>query len=85
MATSSSASAQTSISKTDGVCGGSACIRNTRIPVWLLIGWRQRGLDDHRILEMYHTLTPADLAAAWQYYEARREEIDREIRENEET
>ena len=28
------------ITKTAGVCGGDACIENTRIPVWLLVSLR---------------------------------------------
>lgn len=31
------------IRKTSGVCGGYACVRNTRIPVWTLVSLRQQG------------------------------------------
>ncbi|HLW67594.1 MAG TPA: DUF433 domain-containing protein [Gemmataceae bacterium] len=37
------------VRKTPGVCGGDACIRNTRIPVWLLVAWMKDGLNDERI------------------------------------
>ena len=30
------------IQKIPGVCGGHACVRNTRIPVWTLVSLRQR-------------------------------------------
>ncbi len=36
------------IQKTPGVCGGDACIRNTRIMVWLLVSLKRQGAsDDH--------------------------------------
>lgn len=34
------------IEKTPGVMGGDACIRQTRIPVWLLVSLRQQGASD---------------------------------------
>ena len=72
------------ISKTPNVCGGSACIRATRIPVWSLVVWRTQGATDQRLLEMYPTLTQDDLTAAWDYHTAHRAEIDRDIQGNEE-
>jgi uncharacterized protein (DUF433 family) len=67
------------ISKTPNVCGGSACVRTTRIPVWSLVEWRAQGLLDQRLLEMYPSLTREDLLAAWDYYRAHRDEIDEDI------
>jgi hypothetical protein len=32
------------IEKTLNVCGGDACIRDTRIPVWLLVSYQKQGL-----------------------------------------
>jgi uncharacterized protein (DUF433 family) len=72
------------IQKTANVCGGDACIRNTRITVWGLVNYRRLGMPDAEILASIVGLTPADLTAAWDYYEHNREEIDRNIRENEE-
>jgi uncharacterized protein (DUF433 family) len=72
------------ISKKPDRCGGDACVRETRIPVWVLVGYRRLGMSDAKILEAYPTLTPADLHAAWDYASANAEEIDRAIRENEE-
>lgn len=37
---------QRTIQVTPGVCGGQPCIRNTRIPVWTLVAFRQQGTDD---------------------------------------
>lgn len=71
------------IEKTPGVCGGDARIANTRIPVWLLVGYRKDGVSDQKILDLYPQLTHADLAAAWWYYAEHREEIDVSIQEQE--
>jgi uncharacterized protein (DUF433 family) len=72
-----------SIEKTPGICGGDARIANTRIPVWLLVGYRKDGMTDQRLLETYPALTLNDLAAAWWYYAEHREEIDQTIHEQE--
>ena len=71
--------AQSWIEKTPDVCGGDACIRHTRITVRMLVEYRQEGLSDSQLLEWYPSLTPADLAAAWEYYERNREEIEAAI------
>jgi uncharacterized protein (DUF433 family) len=71
------------IRKTPNVCGGSACIRNTRIPVWSLVAWRDQGVNDQRLLEMFPTLSADDLRAAWTYYISNRDEIDQDIKSNE--
>ena len=72
------------IQKTPGVCGGDACIRNTRITVHGLVHYRQLGFSDERILQLIQGLTPDDLAAAWDYYARHPEEINEAIRLNEE-
>ena len=72
------------IQKTPGVCGGDACIRNTRIPVWLLIAWMKDGLPDQRIREHHPDVTQADLDSAREYYAGNQGEIDEAIRANEE-
>ena len=73
---------QCHITKTPGVCGSSACIGHTRITVWGLVEWRRLGLTDEQILKSIQGLTPADLAAAWEYYEQNPDEIDQAIRQN---
>jgi uncharacterized protein (DUF433 family) len=70
---------QNPIQTTPGVCGGQARIRNTRIPVWTLVAYRQQAAPDEELLTNYPGLTEADLSAAWHYYEQNREQIDREI------
>jgi uncharacterized protein (DUF433 family) len=67
------------IEKAPGVCGGDARVRRLRIPVWSLVEARQGGLSDSRLLECFPLLTAADLAAAWEYYELNKEEIDQAI------
>jgi uncharacterized protein (DUF433 family) len=72
------------ISKTPDVCGGDACIRRMRIPVWLLVEMRQRGATDAEFFNNYPLITPADLAASWEYYARNKEEIDEAIRQEQE-
>ena len=72
------------ISKKLDRCGGDACIRDSRIPVWVLVGLRQLGASEGAILEAYPSLTTADLQAAWEYASAHAAEIDQAIRENDE-
>mgnify|MGYP006275413813 CR=1 FL=1 len=72
------------ITKTPGVCGGDACIGNTRIPVWSLVIDRRLGMSDARILEAFPQLTAADLVNAWAYADAHLEEIEQAIKENDE-
>ena len=43
----------TGIERTPGVCGGDACIAGTRIPVWVLEGFRRLGWTDATILASY--------------------------------
>lgn len=73
------------IQKTPGLCGGDACIRNTRTPVWSMVAARRLGVSDEQLLRYFVTpLTADDVEAAWLYYHRHREEIDNDIRENEE-
>jgi uncharacterized protein (DUF433 family) len=56
------------IRKTPGVCGGRACIRKTRMPVWLLFRMWNKKLTDQEILKSYSdTLTQEDLDEARSY------------------
>ena len=71
------------IEKTPGVCGGSACIVRTRIPVWVLEQARRLGTSEADLLRSYPTLRAADLANAWAYVQLRRAEIESQIRANE--
>jgi uncharacterized protein (DUF433 family) len=72
------------IQKTPGVMGEEACIRKTRIPVWLLVSYRRQGATDAHILEGHPDLSAADLANAWAYADAHFDEIETAILEQEE-
>ena len=73
-----------SITRRPDRCGGDACVRDTRIPVWVLVNYRRLGAPDGEILRAYPSLTSSDLEAAFAYADAHADEIDRAIRENEE-
>lgn len=75
---------QSWIKKTPDVCGGDACIRNTRITVWGLVLSRKLGTPEVSILENIVGLTADDLQVAWEYYRHNAAEIDEAIRLNEE-
>lgn len=74
----------TGIKKMIGVMGGDACIRNTRIPVWLLVNYRRLGATDTDILQDYPDLNAADLINAFAYAEAHSHEIEMAIRRQKE-
>ena len=67
-----------------GVCGGAPCIVRTRIPVWVLVQAKQLGTGEADLLRCYPTLRAEDLAHAWAYFRTHRDELEQQIRENEE-
>jgi uncharacterized protein (DUF433 family) len=71
------------IQKTPDVCGGDACIRNSRIMVWLLVAWRKSGWTDKEFFYNYPSLTTEDLKASWEYYRLHPDEIEEAIKLNE--
>jgi uncharacterized protein (DUF433 family) len=72
------------IESTAAVCGGDARIAGTRIPVWTLEHYRRLGLTEAQILVAFPALRATDLVNAWSFVADHCEEIDRQIRENEE-
>jgi uncharacterized protein (DUF433 family) len=72
-----------SVVSTPDVCGGSPRLIRTRIPIWVLQQMRELGFSDSKILESYPTLTAGDLVQAWGYVATHKEQIDKEIEENE--
>jgi uncharacterized protein (DUF433 family) len=72
------------IEKTNSVMGGVACIRQTRIPVWLLEQMRRQGVSEAEILRNYPNLTAQDLANAWDFVSLYQAEIEAQIQANEE-
>lgn len=75
--------AHTGIESTADVCGGEPCIVRTRIPVWVLEQAKRLGTSEADLLRAYPTLRAEDLANAWAYVRGHRQEIDRQIEENE--
>ena len=71
------------IDSNPNVCGGEACIVRTRIPVWLLEQARRLGTSEAELLRSYPSLRAEDLANAWAYVRIHRQEIERQIAENE--
>ncbi len=65
-----------------GVCGGEPCIVRTRIPVWVLEQARRTAVSEADILKSYPTLRAEDLANAWAYVRGHRDEIEQQIRDN---
>lgn len=70
------------ITKTQGVCGGEACIARTRIPVWLLVESHRQGVREAQMLNDYPHISAADLVNAWAYAQAYPDEIEAAIGRN---
>jgi uncharacterized protein (DUF433 family) len=66
------------------VCGGEPRIVRTRIPVWILEQMRRQGISESDILRSYPSLRAEDLVNAWNYVDTHKEEIESQIRDNEE-
>jgi uncharacterized protein (DUF433 family) len=49
------------------VCGGQPCIRDTRIPVAVVLDGLAEGLTFQEVIVHYPSLTPEDVAAAIGY------------------
>jgi uncharacterized protein (DUF433 family) len=73
------------IESSPDVCGGEARILRTRIPVWVLEQARRLGGSEAELLQAYPTLRAVDLVNAWSYVRNHRNEIEGQIRENEES
>ena len=71
------------IRKTPGVCGGRACVGRTRIPVWLLVAFLNDGLSEQSLLQSYPQLNPDHIRLVRDYYRRQKDEIDRDIQEEE--
>ena len=71
------------IEKNPKVMGGDACIRQTRIPVWLLISLQRQGATEAYILADYPELSAADLVNVWFYADTHSGEIDAAIQRQE--
>ena len=72
------------IEVTPGVCGGRARIAGHRIRAQDVVLWTEQGQSPDRIVADFPQLSLADVYAALAYYHDHREEIDRQIREDDE-
>jgi uncharacterized protein (DUF433 family) len=69
------------ITKTPGVCGGRACIAGHRIRVLDIVVWHEkRGYSPDEIVDLFPGITLADVYAALAYYFDNREEIEADVR-----
>lgn len=67
-----------------GVCGGKPHIAGHRIKVQDIVIWHEdMGMEPDEILYHYPSITLADVYAALTYYHDNRQEIRRQIREDE--
>lgn len=67
------------IEKKKDVVGGRAKIKDTRIPVWAIIGYLQSGQSYEYLLENFPRITQEDIEACEQYYNEHSKEIDQDI------
>ncbi|MGH1402750.1 MAG: DUF433 domain-containing protein [Alphaproteobacteria bacterium] len=67
------------IEKKKDVVGGRAKIKDTRIPVWTIIGYLQSGHTDEYLLENFPSITREDIRTCEQYYADHEDEINKDI------
>jgi uncharacterized protein (DUF433 family) len=73
------------IVSTPGTCGGKPRVAGHRIRVQDIVIWKeQMGMTIDEIISSYPGMTPEKIAAALRYYQAHREEIERDLKEEEE-
>jgi len=65
------------------ICGGEPCVVRTRIPIWVLVQARRLGTSEADLLRSYPSLRAEDLANAWAYYRSHKDEINQQVRDNE--
>ena len=72
------------IEENKNVCDGFACIKGTRIPVWVFVRMKRFGHSEDAMLRSYPTISYEDLDNARKYFRIHKTEIDIQIRINEE-
>lgn len=55
------------VSVDPGVCGGRPCIRETRIPIAVILDGLAEGLTPEELVDHFPQLMPADIRAALAY------------------
>ncbi len=66
----------------EGIAGGRAVVRGTRIPVWSVVECYQSGLTPEEIHAHYPQLTLSRIFDALGYYDDNRQEIERDLAAN---
>lgn len=72
------------IESVPGRCGGRPCIVGHRIRVQDIVEWSGEGQSPEAIVRRFPQLTLGDVHAALAYYFDHREEMDRQMKEDEE-
>lgn len=72
------------IESVPGRCGGRPCIVGHRIRVQDIVEWSAEGQSPDEIVRRFPQLTLGNVHAALAYYFDHREEMDRQIKEDEE-
>lgn len=72
------------IEVTPGVCGGRPRIAGHRIRVQDIVIWTEQGQSPDQIVADFPQLSLADVYAALAFYHDHREEIDQQIRDDDE-
>jgi uncharacterized protein (DUF433 family) len=70
------------IESTPGICGGQPRIAGHRIRVQDIVLWTEQGQFPDEIVSSFPQLSLADVHAALTYYYDHRDEIDRQIRDD---
>jgi uncharacterized protein (DUF433 family) len=73
---------KTHIEVTPGICGGRARIAGHRIRVQDVVIWTEQGQSPDQIVADFPQLSLADVYAALAYYHDHRDEIDGQIRQD---
>jgi uncharacterized protein (DUF433 family) len=80
----STAIEKTHVEITPGVCGGRPRIAGHRIRVQDIVIWTEQGLSPDEIVDRFPQLSLADVHAALAYYHDHREDVDQQIRDDDE-
>jgi uncharacterized protein (DUF433 family) len=75
---------KTHIEATPGICGGRPRIAGHRIRVQDVVIWSEQGQSPDQIVADFPQISLADVYAALTYYHDHRDDIDRQIREDDE-
>jgi uncharacterized protein (DUF433 family) len=73
------------ISRDPSIRGGRPCIAGTGVSVRRIVGWHRLGLSPDEISDRIGHVSLAQVHAALAYYFANRDEVDRDIAEEERT